>query len=69
MKSIRNSDGHIVAAAQPVHQQQDNIFKSATLNKGLEVLMPQFIKGGEIVRMEVAAGKHVDRARADTKWP
>ena len=53
--------------AQPVHQQQDNTYKPATLQNGLELMVPQFIKPGETVRVEVASGKYVDRVRADTK--
>ena len=53
--------------AQPVHQQQDNTFKKATLENGLEIMVPQFIKPGETVRVEVATEKYVDRVRADAK--
>lgn len=57
----------IDSTAQPVHQQQDNTFKYATLENGLEVMVPQFIRPGEIVRIEVATGKYVDRVRTDLK--
>ena len=57
----------IRTTAQPVHQQQDNTYKSATLENGLELMVPQFIKPGETIRVEVASGKYVDRVRADTK--
>ncbi len=57
----------VETTAQPVHQQQDNTYKDATLENGLEVLLPQFIKPGEIVRIEVATGKYVDRVRTDAK--
>jgi len=57
----------VQTTAQPVHQQQDNTYKSATLENGLELMVPQFIKPGELVRVEVATGKYVDRVRADTK--
>ncbi len=57
----------VETTAQPVHQQQDNTYKYATLENGLEVMVPQFIKPGEIVRVEVATGKYVDRVRTDTK--
>ena len=57
----------VSVTAQPVHQQQDNTYKSATLENGLEIMVPQFIKPGETVRVEVATGKYVDRVRADTK--
>ncbi len=57
----------VAATAPPAHQQQDNTFKYATLENGMEVMVPQFIKPGEIVRIEVASGKYVDRVRADSK--
>ena len=57
----------VESTAQPVHQQQDNTYKSAKLENGMEVMVPQFIKPGEIVRIEVARGKYVDRVRTDTK--
>jgi elongation factor P len=53
--------------AQAVHQQQDNTYKYATLENGLEIMVPQFIKTGETVRVDVATGKYVDRVRADAK--
>jgi elongation factor P len=57
----------VEATAQPVHQQQDNTYKTATLENGLEVMVPQFIRPGEIVRIEVATGRYVDRVRTDIK--
>jgi elongation factor P len=57
----------VETTAQPVHQQQDNTYKAATLENGLEVMVPQFIRPGEIVRIEVATGKYVDRVRTDIK--
>jgi elongation factor P len=56
----------VATTSQPVHQQQDNTYKSAVLENGLEIMVPQFIKPGEIVRVEVATGKYLDRVRADT---
>jgi len=60
-------EAKISVTAQPVHQQQDNTYKEATLENGLKIMVPQFIKPGEIVRVEVATEKYVDRVRADTK--
>ena len=57
----------IDTTADPIHQQQDNTYKYATLENGLEVMVPQFIKPGETVRIEVATGKYVDRVRTDTR--
>lgn len=60
-------EAKVSVTAQPVHQQQDNTYKSATLENGLEIMVPQFIKAGETVRVEVATEKYVDRVRADAK--
>ncbi len=60
-------EAKIASTAQPVHQQQDNTLKPATLENGLQIMVPQFIKTGETVRVEVATGKYVDRVRADSK--
>lgn len=57
----------VETTAQPVHQQQDNTYKYATLENGLEVMVPQFIAPGEVVRVEVATRKYVDRVRPATK--
>ena len=62
-------DVKVTTTAAPVHQQQDNTYKYATLENGMEVLVPQFIKVGELVRIDVASGKYVDRVRTDSrKW-
>jgi elongation factor P len=57
----------IQTTAQPVHQQQDNTYKYATLENGMEIMVPHFIKPGETVRVEVATRKYVDRVRGETK--
>jgi elongation factor P len=51
----------------PIHQQQDNTYKSATLENGMEVMVPQFIAPGEVVRIDVATGKYVERLRKDSR--
>lgn len=57
----------VATTAQPVHQQQDNTYKFATLENGMEVMVPQFIRPGELVRIDVATGKYLDRVRTDIK--
>lgn len=59
----------VETTASPTHQQQDAAFKSAKLENGADILVPQFIKPGERVRVEVETGKYVDRVRTDTKRP
>ncbi|MFZ0963079.1 MAG: elongation factor P [Terriglobia bacterium] len=59
-------EAKVSITAQPVHQQQDNTLKPATLENGVEIMVPHFIKPGETVRVEVATGRYVDRVRADS---
>jgi elongation factor P len=48
----------------PVHGQQDsNVFKKATLENGLEVLVPQFIKSGDLVKVDVESQKYMGRVK------
>jgi len=54
----------VQSTSAPVHTGQDNTFKPATIVNGLEVMVPQFIKQGEIVRIDVATRKYVDRVRS-----
>jgi elongation factor P len=60
-------EAKVSVTAQPVHQQQDNTLKKATLGNGMEIMVPQFIKPGETIRVEVATEKYIDRVRADAK--
>jgi elongation factor P len=53
----------IAETAPPVHGQQDVTWKSARLDNGVEVLVPQFIKPGDRIRVDIAAMKYVDRAK------
>jgi elongation factor P len=57
----------IVDTAPPVHQQQDNNYKPAKLANGIEVMVPQFVKTGDAIRLDVPNMKYMDRARADAK--
>lgn len=41
--------------------QSDSTFKEATLENGLEVLVPQFIKEGDRIRVDVETGKYLER--------
>lgn len=53
----------VASTAPPVHSQQDNTWKTAALENGLEIMVPQFIESGEAVRVEVETGRYVERAR------
>ena len=53
----------ISETAPPAHQQQDNTWKKARLENGVELLVPQFIKTGDMIRIEISALRYVDRAK------
>jgi elongation factor P len=57
----------IADTAPPMHQQQDNTFKPATLDNGIEVMVPQFVKTGDMIRLDLQTTKYVDRVKADSK--
>lgn len=47
----------------PVHQQQDSTWKTARLENGVEVMVPQFIKTGDVIRLDMANLKYMERAK------
>jgi len=42
---------------------QEGTFKEATLENGQVILVPQFIKEGDVVRVNVETGKYMDRKK------
>ncbi len=57
----------IADTAPPIHQQQDSTWKPARLENGMEIMVPQFIKTGDVVRLDVENVKYMDRAKGTTK--
>ena len=53
----------IVDTAPPIHQQQDRNYKPAKLANGIEVMVPQFVKTGDAIRLDVANMRYMDRAK------
>ncbi len=53
----------VADTAPPVHGQQDNTWKTARLENGFEVMVPQFIKTGDRIRLDLGSLKYVDRAK------
>jgi elongation factor P len=45
----------------------DTTWKPARLDNGVDVMVPQFIKPGDAIRLELARLKYVDRAKAANK--
>lgn len=60
-------DLHVASTAQPMHQRETSAFKKAVLENGMEVLVPLFIKEGELIRIEVATGKYLERVKESGK--
>ncbi len=54
----------IAETAPPAHGQQDNTWKTARLANGITIMVPQFVKNGDLIRLDVASLKYIDRARA-----
>jgi elongation factor P len=53
----------MVVSAPEVHREHDSAtFKKVTLENGMEILVPQFIRSGEYVRVDSETGKYVERA-------
>ena len=53
----------IADTAPAVHQQQDANFKPARLANGVSVMVPQFVKTGDMIRLDMQTLKYMDRAR------
>jgi elongation factor P len=61
------AEARVVNTAPPAHSQQDSAWKEATLENGLSIRVPLFIAPGELVRVDVATGHYVERARSEWK--
>jgi elongation factor P len=57
----------VAETAPPVHQQQESVWKPARLDNGVEVMVPQFIKLGDLIRLDVTNLKYIDRAKGAQK--
>jgi elongation factor P len=60
-------EARVAETPPPAHGQQDNTWKTARLENGIEIMVPQFMKNGDLIRLEVASLKYVDRAKGSQK--
>ena len=51
----------VALTAPGIRGEQDNTMKSATLENGIEILVPQFVESAEIVRVDTESDKYVER--------
>ena len=56
-------DVTIASTGAAMHGDLDAAPKTATLENGMEVLVPQFIKSGDRIRIDVETGKYVERIK------
>lgn len=57
------ADLEVRSTPEPIHVDDSSLLKDAVLENGLEAQVPQFIKEGDIVRIEVETGKYLERVR------
>jgi len=53
----------IADTAPPMHGQADGAWKTARLGNGVEVMVPPFIKTGDVIRLNLADLRYMDRAK------
>jgi len=53
----------IADTAPPSHQQQTSAFKTARLENGVEVMVPLFVKNGDVIRLDLQNMRYMDRAK------
>lgn len=51
----------VESTPEALHIQNSSVLKEATLENGMEVQVPQFIKPGDLVRIDVETGKYHER--------
>ena len=47
-----------------LHQQQTSNFKAAKLENGVEIMVPLFVKTGDMIRLDLQNLRYMDRAKA-----
>ena len=53
----------VTSTPPPLGSLQDEVSKPATLSNGMQVQVPQFIKVGDLVKVNVASRKYMERVR------
>jgi elongation factor P len=56
-------EARVGETAPPAHGQQDNTWKTARLANDVDIQVPQFIKTGDMIRVDINNLRYVDRAR------
>lgn len=59
-------DLRVTRTAPPLRDKESHVHKPAVLENGLEVLVPQFVREGDVVRINVHTRTYVDRVAKGT---
>ena len=51
----------VMLTASGIRGEQESTMKPATLENGMEILVPQFVEVGEVIRIDTEKGKYVER--------
>ena len=54
----------VTDTSPPIHNQQDNTWKPAKLESGVEIQVPQFIKASDSIRLDVQNMQYMERAKS-----
>jgi len=58
-------EARVAETAPAIHGQQVSTWKQAVLDNGLRVMVPLFIETGEMIRINLKAGRYVERVHTD----
>ena len=56
-------EARVADTAPPLHQQADASLKPATLANGVGVMVPQFVKTGDVIRLDLETMRYMDRVK------
>lgn len=60
-------EARITETAPPVHGSQESTWKPAELENGLKIMVPQFVKTGDLIRVSTTELKYMDRAKTQAR--
>lgn len=60
-------EARVADTSAPLHQQQELAWKTAKLDNEAEVLVPPFIKTGDLIRVDLRTLKYMDRVKGASR--
>jgi elongation factor P len=60
-------EAKVAETASPMHSGQENTWKEARLENGVQIQVPLFIAPGETVRIDLKTGRYLERVRGERK--